>query len=332
MDSHDWETPGRSGTPDLPAKVPRRWVGPEPGSAPAPDPEVKREYKKDPAWDKLLLLAAGIAVVLAVLVVPGILNPGGENPVAEAAQATIEWPGARMSFTATAIGDDGTVTMRGSGVMNGETNRALIDITAVASQSNGGRTYRASQIDDGTDAYFRSPELSQSIGEGSPWLLIRSDAFGDLAQEGGGGGFMKVGGASSPSGPREELNLLQDASSDVRSVGREQVRGVTTTRYTGTIDFAKLLDKYRDDLSDEASDLMDQALQQNPTATVDVWIDDQGLIRRESATGDFSSASASQTVEFYDFGIHPQIDVPPSSQVHDVTPLLQEALEPFLKD
>jgi hypothetical protein len=306
-------------------------VGPSATSAPAAKRKLKPPEVK--AWDKLLLLVGVAVAVAAVLIVPGIVNRGGQNPVAEAAETTLHWPGARMSFTATGTGQAGAVTMEGAGVMNGETNRALIEISATANQDGAGREYKASQIDDGTNFYFHSPELSQTIGGGAPWLLIRGDALGELAQQSGSGGFMKVGGVSSPSGPREQLNLLESASNDMRTIGREDVRGSTTTHYAGTIDFRRLVDQYRDKLSDRAIQLFDQAMRESqPTETVDVWIDDQGLIRRESATVTAAGSTRLTTVvEFYDFGIHPAIDVPDPREVHDITPLLQQALDPLLK-
>jgi hypothetical protein len=323
-------TPAQPLGEQTPARVPRRYVG----AAPAGRRSESREpYKPDPAWNKALI-AVGVAVVaLALLVVPGIVNRGGKNPVAQAAQATLHWPGARMSFSATGTGPGASVSMQGSGVMNGETNRALIQISATANGAGASREFRASQVDDGPDFYFNSPELSATIGQGAPWLLIRGEALGSLAQQSGNGGFMRIGGVDSPSGPREQLNLLNAASSDVRSVGQETVRGAVTTRYTGTIDLQRLLDSYRDQLSDKAIDLFNEALAEaKPQETVDVWIDDQDLIRRESATVSGATGRMTTTIEFYDFGIHPRIDVPPPSEVRDVTPLLQEALKPLVKD
>jgi hypothetical protein len=86
VDAHDGTTPGRPQGGESPARVTRRFVGPAPSPPTRQDPA--RSYKPDPAWNKLLLIVGAIVLVVALLVVPGILNRGGENPVADAAEAT----------------------------------------------------------------------------------------------------------------------------------------------------------------------------------------------------------------------------------------------------
>jgi hypothetical protein len=92
-------TPNTPPEADLPARVPRRYVG---ASQTGSSLESDRPYKPDPAWNKLLLVVGAAVVVAAILIVPGILNRGGENPVAAAAEATSEAPGVRITFTGSA--------------------------------------------------------------------------------------------------------------------------------------------------------------------------------------------------------------------------------------
>ena len=73
-----------------------------------PDPTPEPEYRSDPAWNKLLLILSAAVVALALLVVPGLLNRGGQNPVAAAAEATSNVPGVRITFTGRS---DGPVAM-----------------------------------------------------------------------------------------------------------------------------------------------------------------------------------------------------------------------------
>src|SRR5438034_9323436 len=114
----------------MPAKVPRRWAGPSTEAAPRPESPAKRAYRApNAAWNKLLILVGVAVIVAAVLVVPGILNRGGQNPIAAAAQATRDAPGVRMSFEMSAQGPV-PMTMTGTGVMNGETQRAWLEFRA----------------------------------------------------------------------------------------------------------------------------------------------------------------------------------------------------------
>jgi hypothetical protein len=58
----------------------------------------------------------------------------------------------------------------------------------------------------------------------------------------------------------------------------------------------------------------------DPTETVVVWIDDGGLLRRMSANANFGQLmSVAATIDFSDYGINPQIDLPPASRVDNVT-------------
>jgi hypothetical protein len=298
-------------------KVPRRFVGAP--AAPAP----KRGYKPDPAWDKLLLIIGAVAVVIAVLVAPGILNRGGQNPVAEAAQATSEASGVRITFTGSAQGSV-PMSLSGKGVMNGETNRASLTMSATGSSAAGTQSFTLEEIVDGGDLYMRSPELGSAFGDSAQWLLMRSEVFGDLFQADATG--MGAGMAS----PTQQLDALEDASYEVAEVGRERVNGVVTTRYRALLDIDELTEQLKSEVSGEFGELIEQSMEEISGATVDVWIDADGLLRRETSTAAMESLGTfTMTMDFSDYGIHPNIQIPPSSQVYDVTSLVEDALDEF---
>jgi hypothetical protein len=310
--------------PELPARVPRRWAGPATDTGPPP-PEPKRSHRPDPAWNKLLLIVGVAVAAVALLVVPGILNRGGQNPIAAAAEATSDSPGVRMSFTVTAQGPE-QLTMNGTGLLNGETNRASMQLSA--SGATAGQTGPVSLeevIDDG-DLYISSPELGGQLGAlgGSKhWLLVKAEVFGGLLQ-GGSGGL----GAGMSANPAQQLDALEDASDQVTEVGHERIDRVDTTHYTAVIDVGKLADALKSRTSGDFGDLIDKSLEQLSSQTVDVWIDGQGLVRREASSASMGTlGSIAMTMDFSDYGIHPNIAVPPSSEVYDVTPMLQGALD-----
>jgi hypothetical protein len=313
---HEGTTPGESPGTE-PPKVPRRFVGAP--AAPAP----KRGYKPDPAWDKLLLIIGAVAVVVAVLVAPGILNRGGQNPVAEAAQATSEASGVRITFTGSAQGSV-PMSLSGKGVMNGETNRASLTMSATGSSAAGTQSFTLEEIVDGGDLYMRSPELGSAFGDSAQWLLMRSEVFGDLFQADATG--MGAGMAS----PTQQLDALEDASYEVAEVGRERVNGVVTTRYRALLDIDELTEQLKSEVSGEFGELIEQSMEEISGATVDVWIDADGLLRRETSTAAMESLGTfTMTMDFSDYGIHPNIQIPPSSQVYDVTSLVEDALDEF---
>ena len=301
--------------------MPRRYVGP---SSSAPPPEPSRPYRPDPAWDKLLLVMGAVALVVALLVVPGLLNQGGENPVAAAAEATRNAPGVRMSFSMSAQGPV-AMTMTGTGVMNGETRRARMEFDATGAGPGGAGRFEMTEILDDLDLYMQSPQLSGALGSGKGWLLIRAEGLLGQLFPGGSGGL----GAGMSASPAQQLDALESASDEVTVVGHEQVNGVATTHYTAVIEIQRLVDDLRD-RSDKLADLMGRSLDElGSTETVDVWIDAQGLLRRERVAMMMGAmGSLTMTIDFSDYGIHPQIEVPSAADAYDLTPLVERMLDP----
>jgi hypothetical protein len=296
--------------PELPTRVPHRYAGPGQES----DEAGRR------AWDKLLLVVGAIAVVVALLVVPGILNRGGQNPIAAAAEATTNSPGVRINFSA---GFQGPVqmSMSGSGLLNGDTNRASIHLGTSGSGTSGVPAFTIDEVVDDGDLYIKSPQLGQALGSSQSWMLIKSEALGNLLQ---GSGGAAAGMAASPT---SQLDELKDASDQVTEVGPEQIDGAETTHYTATIDTGKLADALKSQVSGDFGDLIDKSVDQISNQTVDVWIDGRGLVRRETSSASMGAlGNFTMTMDFTDYGIHPNIEVPPQSDVFDATSLLQQAL------
>jgi hypothetical protein len=270
-------------------------------TAPAAEPEPEPAYKPDRAWDKLLLVVGAAVVVVALLVVPGILNRSGGNPVAAAAQATMDSSGVRMSFDMSVDGPF-RMTMRGNGVLNGETKRAAIALdTEVTGAEN--RSFQLREILDEDSAYIRAP--GADLGLGDRWFRCSAGGFDDFA---GKDGFL--GGVASAS-PKEWMGELEKFSDDFALVGNDSLGN----HYAGTLDPQALIDGIREEHGDVQADWTERL---NPTVRYDIWIDDQGLLRRMNMNATFGPVmTMTVAVDFSDYGIHPQIDLPPDSQVQD---------------
>jgi hypothetical protein len=102
--------------------------------------------------------------------------------------------------------------------------------------------------------------------------------------------------------PDKLLSMLREASSETVRIGEETVREASTVRYRLTVDR-------------EQADLGDGP---GPTAEVDVWIDEDGLVRRISADDD----SGEFIVDFFDFGVDADIEAPPPDQIAELDDLL----------
>jgi hypothetical protein len=310
----EWRTPAQTPDPDLPARVPRRYVGPAPSGKHRPEPEPDPAGKK--AWDKLLLVVGAAVVVAALLIVPGILNRGGQNPVAEAAQATMDSPGVRMTFTGALQGGSAQMTMSGTGVMNGETHRAAMSLTMSGAIGGQSQNIQMDEVVDHLDVYMHAPSLTSGFGGGKSWVLLRMGTLAGLSQSGDGA---LSSGVSSEANPAQMLDGLKSASDNVREIGPEQVAGIATKHYSADIDMEKALSEAggSDSIASAISSL-------HPSETVDVWIDGQNLLRRARVEINIGTVgSFTMTMDFSDYGIHPQVDVPPQSDVYDMTQMLQ---------
>jgi hypothetical protein len=322
VEPHETHTPAHLPDQPLPARVPRRKVGPAPpaNSRPTSKPSSRDgSWRGNRSWDKLLILVGVAAVVAAVLVVPGIVQPGGKNPVAAAAEATADAPGVRMNFTMSTQGSV-AMSMHGTGVMNGDTNRAEFEFSGSGGPAGGGGL-AFKEVVDNLDVYMNMPQLAGQLGTTKSWVLVRADAV--LGMLGGNSSGLAAGMSASPT---QQLDALESASDSVTELGRERVGGVDTTHYSAVIDMQKVLDQLGDSGS-KLGDLLDQSGLAQMSQTVDVWIDGQGLIRRETSNMTMGSLGAiTMAIDFSDYGIHPNIDVPPESDVYDMTPMLQQAL------
>jgi hypothetical protein len=132
--------------------------------------------------------------------------------------------------------------------------------------------------------------------------------------------------------PSAFLDFLRGSGGEVTDLGREQVRGVDTTHLHGSLKLRDALDSAPADQRERLQRAMDQLSKDgesllDTTLPVDVWIDDDGLVRRLSMefvapqlSGDGDGGGqAAITIELFDFGTDVSIDLPPADQVTDVT-------------
>jgi hypothetical protein len=163
-------------------------------------------------------------------------------------------------------------------------------------------------IVDGGDVYMKSPILSP---EGSkPWVRM------DLSD------MVGAGSQFSQADPTQALQYLRGVSDDVAEVGREEIRGVSTTQYDATVDVATAAEE----LPEKTREQLEAALERFDIDEfpISVWIDDQGRMRREYFELDLSEIEGAvegtkmtMTVDLFDFGVEFDIEIPPASQVQE---------------
>ncbi|MGW3494158.1 hypothetical protein [Streptomyces sp. NPDC001020] len=162
------------------------------------------------------------------------------------------------------------------------------------------------------DAYYAKvgAEFARRL-HGRHWIRY---AYGDLAALPGGSGTYLTDQLRHTA-PLQPVRLLL-ASGDARRVGEETVRGRRTTHYSGTVTATALT-------GEDAADLKKRLEQAGVTSeTVDIWVDDQGLLVKRSERGELSSGRMSSTVYYRDYGVKISAHRPPAADTADFKDLM----------
>lgn len=254
---------------------------------------------------------------------PEAPTPGHADPVAmiESASGTALDSGAmRLSFQmdVSVMGQHITGTGRGEVSLQDQRQHVTFDLSGMPGLSGGGVSME--EILDGSTLYLRSSALQQVPGMTTDWISMDLDHIAPGLQ-----GLASVGtGQSDPTSAFGYLRGVKDA----HVVGTEEIHGVETTHYSGTLDLAdatrhlpaKLRAAYRSALRQL------QGTISGLTIPFDVWIDGDGRLRRMSYRIDSSGSttgafSMQATIDVTAYADHITVHVPPASDVTDATDL-----------
>jgi hypothetical protein len=275
-------------------------------------------------WTKAGLALAVVVIAFVVLASQrggdeggGPLGSGGPlNAIAQAAEKTRHEPGGRVAVRAVAS-EPGSkpIPMWGQMVYDDE-DRSRAALTVLPPGSD--ESFQVNMVMDGTTMYMGSRRFG-SLPDGAKWMKL------DLE-------FAQGPESPVPANPdaMEQLELLEVVSDDIEKLGREKIRGVETTHYSGTIAVATQADRLRELGAEELAHRSE--MEGSPTA-VEAWVDDKGLMRRMRIVQTAPQVEGDETttmdmrMDFFDFGIEPVIEVPDDDEVFDATSLAEEGLE-----
>ncbi|WP_320784966.1 hypothetical protein [Streptomyces sp. CRN 30] len=242
-------------------------------------------------------------------------SPGAREDGTQAVRAaydkTAEEETARMTMRVQTSAQGQSVTVDGEGTID------LADGDSVMTATAQGQKVEQRVVDQ--VLYQKAP--GQEGAGGKPWIKIDLEK---AAQQQGAGGQS----VNNPADSAAYAKAITDK--DVTEKGTETIDGVDTTRYRVTVDVAEL---------PNGAQLSRQVGQ---TLPMDVWLDDEGRIRRqqldmtvkapaastEQSAADSSAAPQEAKVrtvmEFTDFGTEVEAEAPPADQVTDMTGKLSE--------
>jgi hypothetical protein len=224
---------------------------------------------------------------------------------------------AKLAFTVTTSGTGAqAATVSGTGVADFAAKKLQMTTNAGAQ--------KVEVVMNGATLYLRIP--GQQPVPGKSWLKLDLAALSKAS--GRDLGNLMQGAANDPT---QALALLKGASTDIREVGTERVRGDDTTHYKATIDLRKAAERQSPEAKQQLERLLEQAQVQSFPA--DVWVDDQGRLRkmqytlklRPKATGQQQGAvTVNTTTELFDFGTVAKVETPPAAQVADFAQILEQ--------
>jgi hypothetical protein len=296
-------------------------------------------------------------MAVAVAFGAGCGNASGQKVVVDAtpaamrksAEATLDKGTERIDMTIgmSMLGQD--VSMTGTGVMDPPHKRFQLDLDVkdlftkllqgknvppeVASTFDQPMT----EIMDGTVIYMHFPLLAKVGGSGKEWMKVdlaaANSSIGNLLGGSGSGAF--------GSDPTAFLQFLE-GTGNVSKVGTEEVRGVTTTHFSGSYTLNDALTSLPADRRQKVEDaysglgLPDSA--RNADIPFDAWVDADGLVRKIEMTIDAATFAPSGktplgkmsiSMELYDFGTTVNITTPSEDEVVDMSSLAASGASRF---
>jgi hypothetical protein len=188
-------------------------------------------------------------------------------------------------------------------------------------QALGGSTMRIDMIVDGAVFYVRLPGAlaSQLPTAGKPWIKVDVGKMASIP------GLSSLASNPSTSDPTQMLRLLKQVSGSVRQQGLQVLDGVQTTHYQAQLSLERLagaLPAAERSTFNKALSMLEQSGQAT-TFPVDVWVDQQGLVRRMAMAIDLSvggtSIQETATIDLSHYGPQPRPAEPSPDNVYAIS-------------
>jgi hypothetical protein len=281
---------------------------------------------------RLLRLSFPLAALAAAALLAGCGGAPAElDPLALAAERTVDAGSARFELSLELGVGGRTAEATATGAFDSAGGRATMhmDLGAVgdafgAPPGAGGDALRLDMVLDGTVAYLRFPLVSAMLPGAKPWVKLD---LAELAEREG----VDLGGlrSFSDTDPRRTLDYLRAVSGEITTVGAEPVRGVPTTHYRAAVSLRRYPDLVPEEQRRLVREATDRLIEQLGVGAVpvDVWVGDDGLVRRLAVEFDAGAAApqgfaSKVTMELFDYGTAVAVSPPPAGEVTDLAALL----------
>jgi hypothetical protein len=230
--------------------------------------------------------------------------------IAEAAAKTTAAKTARIATLVRVVEPGGQERFGGQGQFDFERRAGRMTLELIEGESAG--FGEATAVFEDSTVYYQLPP--GALPGGKRWIQLDlqnvADAsgldFGPLVQ-------------GSQADPTQYLLWLSALGPGITKIGEEEVRGVPTSRYRAAVDLNLLEEQAPPGKEAEWAAYVQTLRDRLGLAfiPVEVWVDDEGLIRRFNHEYGFSTegTTAVVTTELFDFGIPVEVSAPPPDQV-----------------
>ncbi|MFI9625279.1 hypothetical protein [Streptomyces sp. NPDC052042] len=185
-------------------------------------------------------------------------------------------------------------------------------------QTGGSGTMEARYYKDGYAVNMGDGFAEQSGGK--HWI---SYDYADLAELAGASGEAMKQQMQNATPNQGVQSLL--ASGDVKKVGEEDVRGVRTTHYSGTLDVAEMTEKNSALDADQLAELKKQLNEVGiTTEQVDIWVDENDLLVKKTERAKLKTGEMNSTVYYSDYGTKVSVEKPAAGDTIKFTELMQQ--------
>ncbi|OLT25441.1 hypothetical protein BJF79_12760 [Actinomadura sp. CNU-125] len=270
--------------------------------------------------NRRLTVAAGGTAMGAVLLLSGCGGDGSGGTAANVNLSANEvlLASAEQTSKADTFQADLTVTTEGSDNgkirANGQFQlRPTLKFSAQLDEASlGGAAIpgvKGRAIYTGDVLYAKVPQLARFVADGKPWVKI------DVNQVAQASGFdvRQLIDQVRKVNPAEQTKMLT-GSEDARRVGTEEINGVETTHYAGTVTVQDALQQLDAQTREEVSRHMPKDT--DATMKFDLWTDGENLPRKleTNVQGD-QGHEGKVTVLYSEYGEPVSVNPPPADQV-----------------
>jgi hypothetical protein len=280
-------------------------------------------------------LLARLAVIALVMASCGSgLGIGAETlsagTLANVTDRTVEKGSARISVQLRMEGLPGLdqpliITGASLAELSGRRQRSEMDFPLVllGDEEAGNQTQRVILIVDRPIVHMNMPFLAEALQSPTTWIRMDVENLPPGAED-----LRSL--ATGQNDPSQAINYLRGATGDLRKVGEAELRGVVTTQYRGTVDLDLAAERAPEDVRESVEASRSEVETQIGTTKLpaDVWIDQEGVVRRVRYEYPLPGSPEAQivfTADLFDFGVKVDVSPPPADQVTDLEDLTPAA-------